>query len=278
MDGLRAFAVFAETLNFTHAAERLHLSQPALHVKIAELAKNLGRPLYIRQGRRLELTCKGHELAAFALEMNQRVGTFLDVFQERDQARPLVVAAGEGAYLYLMGPALKAYAGPLQLLTTRAAETLEAIRSGHAHLGVGSFAPPAEGVQLSPLCRVGQVLVIPAGHRLARQRSVRLKQLNGMALIVPPSDRPQRQTLSAYLQGVEWTVAMEASGWPLVLHFVKLGLGAAIVNSFCPLPRGFVGRPLPELPEIVYEMALPRGYVRPEALKLAQVLASKVST
>jgi len=272
LEGMRAFAVFAETLNFTHAAERLHLSQPALHVKIGELAKNLGMPLYVRQGRRLELTSKGHELAAFAREMEQRVGSFVDAFQERKQARPLVVAAGEGAYLYLMGPALKAYAGPLQLLTTRAEETLEAVRSGRAHLGVGSFTPPVEGVQLNPLCRVGQVLVLPAGHQLARHRALRLKQLQGISLIVPPAGRPQRQTLAAYLQGVEWTVAMEASGWPLILHFVKLGLGAAIVNSFCPLPRGFVARPLPELPEIRYEVALPLGYLRPEAVALQAAL------
>ncbi|MFD0541615.1 LysR family transcriptional regulator [Actinomadura luteofluorescens] len=55
-DALASFAVFADHLNFTRAAEALHISQPALHVKVQKLADTLGRPLYTRQGRRLALT------------------------------------------------------------------------------------------------------------------------------------------------------------------------------------------------------------------------------
>ncbi|MFC0532151.1 helix-turn-helix domain-containing protein [Phytohabitans kaempferiae] len=54
-DALSAFAVFAEHLNFTRAAAELHISQPALHVKVAKLARALDRPLYHRSGRRLGL-------------------------------------------------------------------------------------------------------------------------------------------------------------------------------------------------------------------------------
>ena len=35
-DGLRSFAIFAEHLNFTHAAEALHITQPSLHAKIGK--------------------------------------------------------------------------------------------------------------------------------------------------------------------------------------------------------------------------------------------------
>ncbi|TMQ90362.1 LysR family transcriptional regulator [Actinomadura soli] len=43
-DALASFAVFADHLNFTRAAEELHISQPALHVKVRKLADTLGRP------------------------------------------------------------------------------------------------------------------------------------------------------------------------------------------------------------------------------------------
>ncbi|WP_433478061.1 helix-turn-helix domain-containing protein [Spirillospora sp. CA-142024] len=64
-DALASFAVFADHLNFTRAAEELHISQPALHVKVQKLAENLGRPLYTRQGRRLTLTSTGEQVARF---------------------------------------------------------------------------------------------------------------------------------------------------------------------------------------------------------------------
>lgn len=41
-DAIISFAVFADKLNFTRAAEQLHISQPALHMKIQELTAALG--------------------------------------------------------------------------------------------------------------------------------------------------------------------------------------------------------------------------------------------
>ncbi|MFX7764155.1 hypothetical protein ABTK05_21075, partial [Acinetobacter baumannii] len=38
------------------------------------------------------------------------------------------------------------------------------------------------------------------------------------------------------------------------LHFVQLGLGLAIVNSICKLPRSLVARKLPELPPVLYHL------------------------
>ncbi|MBT9582429.1 LysR family transcriptional regulator [bacterium] len=274
LESLRAFLVFADTLNFTHAAERLCLSQPALHVKIQELSRGLGLPLYMRRGRRLELTSKGEELARFAREMDDRVAGFVADFQDRGGQRPVVLAAGEGAYLYLLGPALRTYLQssqvPLQLLTSRGDETLEAVRSGKAHLGVGSFSELPIELSAHPLCQIQQVLVFARGHRLARRKHLRLSDLEGLRLIVPPPGRPQRQMLSDRLSqaGVKWSVAVEASGWELMLHFVQLGLGAAVVNSFCAIPPGCLARPIEDLHSISYSVVLSSGYHRPEANQL----------
>jgi DNA-binding transcriptional LysR family regulator len=62
---VRAFVTFAETLNFTHAATRLHISQPALHVQIRKLGESLQTPLYVRHGRSLTLTDEGRKVLAF---------------------------------------------------------------------------------------------------------------------------------------------------------------------------------------------------------------------
>ena len=65
LDELAAFVVFSECLNFTRAAERLEISQPALHVKIKKLGEELRVPLYVKDRRRLYLTRQGEEVARF---------------------------------------------------------------------------------------------------------------------------------------------------------------------------------------------------------------------
>jgi hypothetical protein len=54
--------------------------------------------------------------------------------------------------------------------------------------------------------------------------------------------------------GVGWTVAVEAEGWPLISHFVALGVGLAVVNGCVPAPPGLVARPVVDLPAVTYHV------------------------
>lgn len=262
LDTLRAFRIFADTLNFTHAAEQLHLSQPALHTKIQELSKSLGSQLYVKQGRQLQLTVQGQELAVFAREIEARVRDF----RRPQPEQPLRLAAGQGAYLYLLGPALQKLQEPARLLLGDA----ESVRHGHAHLAVGPRPADISSLEVHPFREVHQVLLLPKDHPLGKKRNLKLRDCQDLKLIVPPADRPQRKLLDSLLP--PYQLAAEAIGWELTLHFVSLGMGLAIVNSFCPTPKGFVARPLAELPTIHYQVILPRAYVRPAARKMARLL------
>ncbi len=63
---LRAFLVVAQTLSFTQACERLHLSQPALSLAIKGLEESLGGKLLIRSTRSVRLTPEGESLLPLA--------------------------------------------------------------------------------------------------------------------------------------------------------------------------------------------------------------------
>ncbi|RDE07362.1 LysR family transcriptional regulator [Sphingomonas aracearum] len=59
---LRYFCAVAEDRGFHQAAERLHLSQPALTRAIQELEHELGARLFLRHPRGVDLTREGHVL------------------------------------------------------------------------------------------------------------------------------------------------------------------------------------------------------------------------
>ena len=61
-DKIKTFYYVAKLGSFTKTSEFLHLSQPALSRQISSMERILGRPLFTRQSRGLQLTRKGEEL------------------------------------------------------------------------------------------------------------------------------------------------------------------------------------------------------------------------
>jgi LysR family transcriptional regulator, low CO2-responsive transcriptional regulator len=186
--------------------------------------------------------------------------------------------------LYLLGEPIRRFArlgarggAPLRLLTRNREQMLEALRSGEAQLGVGALEHSPDDLQCTLLREVPQLLVMPAAHPLARRRQLRLEQLAGERMIVAPRGRPHRESFAKAMlaAGVGWELAVETHGWPAMLQFVRLGLGLAVVNGSVQLPRGLVGRPLPELPSTHYWL-LRAPRISDPAAALAQLICELV--
>jgi DNA-binding transcriptional LysR family regulator len=257
-DWLASFAVFAEELSFTRAAARLHLTQPALHVQVAKLGEQVGAALYERHGRALVLTAAGEATLAFARRQAEAHAEFFAAREGKPSARAFVLAAGEGALLYVLDDWLRELGRrkdvKLSVIVRDREGTLAAVRRGEAHLGVTTLDAPPADLAVSHLLTAEMVLALPARHRLAGKARVRLADLASERLVLPPGDRPHRALVERALGGVGVApdVVVEASGWPLMLHMVALGLGIAVVNGVCRLPRGVVGKPVSELPAVRY--------------------------
>ena len=266
LEWLEGFAVFAEHLNFTHAARALHISQPALHAQIRRLSETLGVTLYGREGRRLRLTAEGVEVLRFARQTAERSTAFVERLRTGHSRQPVVLAAGAGALLYLLGDAIKDFVArdraPLRVLTRDRDGTLQALRSGEAHVGVAVVEPVPTDLESRVLAEIPQALVMPRSHPLARRRTIPVSALAEHPLVVPPEGRPQREMLARAVaeHGGSLRPAVEATGWELAIHFVALGLGLTVVNGCCRLPAGLVGRVVPGLPRVDY-----RVLYRPDA-------------
>ncbi len=281
-DWVFSFAVFAEHLNFTRAAEQLHISQPALHVQIRKLGESVGRPLYRRRGRSLELTEQGRRLAAFGREVRERGEEVLAELRGGASAGPVVLAAGQGAYLYLLGPAIRRFPKhkwTLRLTTLSGPAAIDAVREARAHLAVAAVADVPAELASEDLCDVGQAVVVPRSHGLAKKRRARLRDLAGEQIVVAPAGSPHRVMLEAALKtaATPWRVAVEAMGWELMIQFARIGMGIAIVNDFCTVPRGMVRVPLPELPAVSYRMVWREGLANPGAEALRTGLRETVA-
>lgn len=261
LDALQSFAVFADTLNFSESARLLHISQPALHAKVRKLSEQLDAKLYLRVGSALQLTNAGEQVARHARELlllNQR---FVKGLAQGQEQVVVSLAAGEGAYLYLLGKALSQFSGPgasphLQLLTRNRDASVQAVRAGQAQLGIAPLGAVPADLHAVRLTVVGQVLVLPRAHALASRRSVRLRDLQGVSLIVPPAGRPHRELLGRLLQAesVSWQPSLEADGWELMLRFAQLGFGLTVVNACCRIPKGLVAVPLQGYPPLEYHL------------------------
>ncbi len=106
---LRYFLEVARELNFTRAAENLHLSPPAISRSVALLERSLGKTLFTRTKRRVELTADGETLKACAERVYDEIERVQLGLKERADAAPPFLRAGSREMItnYLLpGPLL----------------------------------------------------------------------------------------------------------------------------------------------------------------------------
>ncbi len=173
----------------------------------------------------------------------------------------MALASGPGAFLNLLGPAvLKAREGPfpLRLMPRNRPRAATAMREARAHVAAGVFASATTaGLQIYPWREVGQMVVVPKAHRLAAREQLHPTDLAGEALVIAPQGLPHRVSTARVLaeQDVAWEVAVEATGWELMVRFVTYGMGVTVINDFVALPDDLTGVPISGFPAVRYDVA-----------------------
>lgn len=273
LDGelLRAFAAFAETLSFTRAAKRIGLSQPALFERVRRLSDAVGRPLYVRESRELVLTEEGKEVAAFARELLSRAVEFGARLEGTTVERPVVLAAGEGSFVYLLAPVLRGARVAIEPRVLGGPDAADAVRTGEADLALGVFDVVPRGLVAHDVITTPLCAALARSHALTRRRTLRLSDLAGERPILAPEGQRHRELVSRAFasHGTGPLAPIEADGWPLMLAYAAAGLGVAIVNGTCHPPRGVVLRPIPELGTVTYRLLQRREVRAPEVTKVA---------
>lgn len=188
---LEVFVTIAADGSVRAAAERLHLTQPAASMALAELERHLGTPLFAREHARLRLNERGRDLLPLAQEVLDR----LREVQQR-AVGPLQQVTGElrigasntvGNYLVgdLLGNFVHAHAQVTVRL--RVDNTHAIITAVRRHgLDVGCVEGPAvhADVEVHPWRRDTLVVCAARDHPLTRKRSLCAEDFAGTCWIL----------------------------------------------------------------------------------------------
>jgi LysR family cyn operon transcriptional activator len=283
---LRGFVAIVETGGFLRAADRVHLSQPALSRQIHALETELGVRLFDRIGRRVRLTSEGEDL----LTLSRRLLTDAESLGERARA----LKSGRSGLL-------RVGATP-QVMETMLARFLPRYRRRHPGVEVhlvddGGARLPArlergdvtlaliaagdERFRWRALAPIYVLAVLPRTHRLGRRAGLEVDELADVPLLLPKREFASRGWFDAACQVAHLRphVLLETGAPATLVALARAGYGIAIVPSTAAVPRSGIravpvvqrGVPLGRWVSIAWD---PRRFLAPYAEQFVEELVA----
>ncbi|MDM0104845.1 LysR family transcriptional regulator [Variovorax sp. J22R24] len=237
---LRYFVAVARELNFSRAAEHLHIAQPPLSRQIQTLEEEIGARLLDRSSRPLKLTPAGR---FFQLQAQQ----ILDRMKEATDAAARIASGGRKWFGLGFVPSTLYGALPevirrfrdeqtdveLSLFEMTTVEQIDALKAGRIDVGFGRLRIEDPDIVGELVREEGVVAALPKNHRLLKHKSISLAKLAAEPLLLyPAKPRPSYadQVLDMFhSRGLKPTVALEANEVQTAIGLVVAGIGYALV-------------------------------------------------
>ncbi|SDN09101.1 LysR family transcriptional regulator [Allokutzneria albata] len=246
---LRLLRALAEEQHITRVAERLAVPQPTVSRWLAELGRSLGAPVVVRSGRGVQLTRAGRMLAEAATQSLGALEPGCRRAAEEADPKGGHVAFG---FLRTMSPWVPALLREFKrrrptvrftLMQNAHPTVLEKLREGAIDLALTSPMPVDEpGLETCPWVEQELVLAVPADHRLAARRRVRLREVAEDAFVTTRPGYGLRQVTDKLCAAAGFTprLAFEGDDVDTVRGLVSASLGVALVPRADPPTRGVV--------------------------------------
>ncbi|WP_439888984.1 LysR family transcriptional regulator [Pseudomonas sp. MBLB4123] len=262
---LNAFIAIAETGSFSEAAERLHLTQPAVSKRIASLEQQLNVRLFDRLGREVSLTEAGRALLPRAYQI-------LNVLDDTRRALTnlngeisgrLTLATSHHIGLHRLPPLLRAFtrahpkvALDIQFLDSEVA--YEEVLHGRAELAVITLAPETrEPVRATPVWNDPLDFVAAPEHPLACQGAVELADVARHPAVFPGGNTFTHHIVQRLFeaQGLTPNIAMSTNYLETIKMMVSIGLAWSV------LPRTMLDEQVSRLPLPGIQLSRQLGYI-----------------
>jgi DNA-binding transcriptional LysR family regulator len=263
MHQVRYFLAACETLNFTRAAERCNVSQPALTKAVKKLEDELGGLLFRRERNQTHLTDLGRMMVPHFEQMSHAV------FTAKEQASKLQNMDDAPLRLGVM-----CTIGPSRLLgfLSELRETLPQLElslceaPGHALIGEmmsGELDLALIGLPVLPdrfttnvLFEERFMVAFAAGHPFEAQNAVTLRSLKGENYLARSNcEFAEHREAADILPNEEINIIYESEREDWIQALVSAGHGCTVIPEFLVMAPDIVTRPLVE-PEVTRQIKL----------------------
>jgi aminoethylphosphonate catabolism LysR family transcriptional regulator len=235
LTGLRAFHLVAQAGSFTKAARAGHVSQPTISAQVRALEETHGVRLFDRRGRTVALTPLGQNLFAVTARL----------FAAEEEANALLagartlttghlrVAADSASHVMPLLAELKRRHGGLtfSLRIGNSNDVVTEVLDYVADVGVTAKQTSDPRIHSIRLRADRLVVFVPASHRLARRRTVPLRELAGQDLVMRERGSITREVSETRLAeaGVRPGALVEVQTREAVREAVAAGFGIGII-------------------------------------------------
>ncbi|MDR7275617.1 LysR family transcriptional regulator [Catenuloplanes atrovinosus] len=278
------FVAVAEELNFTRAAQRLNMTQPALSRAVRAVERSVGGPLLTRTAQGLTLTPAGQVMLTEGRALLSQSAHLLARVRGATRPRGPLTVTSPGCDAFLLDRLVRSYNDTGPDLPAEAAvgtfhDQFERLGDGRADLALWRGIPPAEGLH-GLVVRYERVnALVGAAHRLARQDGVTLADLAGEQVVTWAAAGPSDPLIDPRL----WPDGVPGASGPRVvdglqmLAVVRLGHAIALTvatHDATPAPEGTVRVPLRDGPRLPLRLLWSRSRDAEHVRRFARHAAS----
>ncbi|THF60540.1 LysR family transcriptional regulator [Pseudothauera rhizosphaerae] len=241
---LNLFSLIAETKSLTRAAERNHLSLPAVSARIKDLETEAGVRLLYRAPRGVALTPAGQSLLRHArtiLSEIEHMKSELQRYGEGVQGS-IRVFANTTAVTEFMPEVLATFLAAHQkvdvdLQERPTAEIIRGVLDGMTDLGITSGPIAADGLEVHTFSSDRLVLAVAPGHPLAPAAAVRFSDVIDHDYIGLHEGSTLQQFVDQLMQNARRRlhIRVQVSNFESVCRMVEAGVGVGIVPESAAL-------------------------------------------
>ena len=237
-DQHRSFVEVARLKNFSRAAGKLGLTQPAISTQIRQLEEEFGVRLFDRIGKKVFLTQPGILLLDHAGKILNVQKEALDALRDLlpTPAGHLTLGATEGSCLYILPKVFAAFKKKhpevkITIYRNFTTKVVKKLLEDSLDLGFVSLPVHAKEIATIPLFREPVDVAMPPDHPLASQATVTVEEIARYPWIFPKASRI-REMLDELFRGIDTPVhvTMELSGVETIKRFVSIGLGISLLS------------------------------------------------
>lgn len=234
---LRSFHLVADTGGFNAAAEAHNISQPTLTAQVGALEDEFGVELFVKRGRRRELSDTGRQLLAITTRLfaeEAEALSFLSETRELRTGRLSISAVGPFHVTEMLAAFNQAYPEiELAVKLGNSAEVLDDLASYRCDVAVLAYIDEDDRLLTIPYRRHPVAVFVRRDHRFAQRDSIRLRELEGEPMIVREQGSTTRRAFEEALArtGTKPRLMMEIGSREAIREAVIHGLGISYVSE-----------------------------------------------